>query len=269
MAEILGGDDLIAFLRSIGATDEQIQTAERDSSLSRLPTDLVLNQGVRFNADELALRSGVEVDVVLDLWRMLGVSVPDTSHPMFSQRDAVFTSLAVKFESVESHAGELFRVLGGSLTRVAEAAVSLYVQTAEPTFESPEVDVVAWARALAQTTSMALQLGESMGPIFAHHLHDAIERQRTAQMEVSERSLFRLAVGFVDLVGFTPLSQHVTPSELLRLIGGFESLAFDVAAAHEGRIVKHIGDEVMFVALDASAGCALARQLTTNYAEGI
>ena len=85
-SESLGGNELIAFLRSLGASDEQIETAERHCDLSRLPTDLVLNQGVRFNADELALRAGVDVQVVLELWRMLGIAVPDNGHPMFSER---------------------------------------------------------------------------------------------------------------------------------------------------------------------------------------
>jgi adenylate cyclase len=56
---------------------------------------------------------------------------------------------------------------------------------------------------------------------------------------------------------------------LLELITRFEAKAFEVAAAHDGRIVKHIGDEVMFVALDAPAGCAIARDITAEYSEGI
>jgi len=76
--------------------------------------------------------------------------------------------------------------------------------------DSPHVDVVASLKDLVETTSLAVQLGDSMGAIFAHHLHDAIDRQRSAQDGVSERSLFRLTVGFVDLVGFTPISLHAT-----------------------------------------------------------
>jgi adenylate cyclase len=56
---------------------------------------------------------------------------------------------------------------------------------------------------------------------------------------------------------------------LLELIGQFEGRAFEVAWTHRGRIVKHIGDEVMFVALDAVAGCAIARDLTAAFASDI
>ena len=100
-------------------------------------------------------------------------------------------------------------------------------------------------------------------------MRDAILRQRAAQTGVADRSLHRLAVGFVDLVGFTPLSLRTSPARLLGLISQFEAKAFEVASRHNGRIVKHIGDEVMFVALDAGAGCAIARDITAAYSEGI
>jgi adenylate cyclase len=129
----------------------------------------------------------------------------------------------------------------------------------------PEIDNVARAEDMAAATAAALELGDWMGTVFSHHLRDAIARQRVAQTGVTERSIFRLAVGFIDLVGFTPLSLHTSPSDLIELIGSFENRAFEVAAAHHGRIVKHIGDEVMFVAPDAAAGCAIAQHLLATY----
>jgi adenylate cyclase len=269
MAEIQGGERIADYLRSLGATDQQIDTARRECRLAGLATDLVLAEGADLSAVDLAARASVELDLVLGLWRLLGVAIPDEYRPMFSERDALFTAHAVQLKPVGSYGDELFRILGSSLARVAEAAVSLYVQTVEPQMDSPEVDVVTWAKDQAATTSIALQLGDSMGTIFAHHMRDAIDRERAARTEVPERSLSRLAVGFVDLVGFTPLSQHAAPSELLELIGGFEARAFEVAFARNGRIVKYIGDEVMFVALDASAACAIAQALMSVYAEGI
>jgi adenylate cyclase len=262
-------DDLVDFLRSLGATDDQIGEARDELHLGGLATDLILAQGATLSAADLARRAGVEVDLVLSLWRMLGVMVPDADRVMFSEADLHVTTLAVALKPGNPHGDELFRVLGGSLARVAEAAVSLYVQTLEPTENSHEGDWVGRARALAQTTSTALELFDSMGTIFAHQLRDAIDRQRAAQSGVPERSLFRLAVGFVDLVGFTPLSQHASPTDLLELIGGFEARAFEVASAHNGRIVKHIGDEIMFVALEAAEACAIAESLTTAQGAGI
>ena len=45
--------------------------------------------------------------------------------------------------------------------------------------------------------------------------------------------------------------------------------AFEVASAHDGRIVKHIGDEVMFIALRAADGCAIGRDITAAFGAGI
>ncbi len=270
MAQPDDSKSIDAFLRSLGASKEQIAVARRDGSISRLSGDLVLAQGATLSATELASRAGVEVAAVLSLWRTLGVHVPDEHQPMFSERDAVLTAHLRRMNPVGPNNGdELLRVLGSSLARVAEAAVALYVQTVQPQIDLPETDMVTWAKDLAAAVAAALRLGDSMGAIFAHHMRDAIDRQRTAQSGATDRSLYRLAVGFVDLVGFTPLSLHSSPSELLELITAFEVRAFDVAAAHEGRIVKHIGDEVMFVALDAAAGCAIARDITAEYSQGI
>ncbi|MGA3146425.1 MAG: adenylate/guanylate cyclase domain-containing protein [Acidimicrobiales bacterium] len=256
-------------LHSLGATDEQIEVARRECHFVGLAADLVLSKGAVLTAAELAVRAGVPVEVVLSLWRTLGVVVPDEHQPMFSDRDADFTSFILQTNPVGSHGDELLRVLGSSLTRVAEAAVAVYVQTVEPEMDLPEVDIAVWAKDMADVTAAALRLGDSMGTIFSHHMRDAILRQRAAQTGVADRSLHRLAVGFIDLVGFTPLSLRTSPAKLLGLISQFEAKAFDVASGHSGRIVKHIGDEVMFVALDADAGCAIARDITAAYSEGI
>jgi adenylate cyclase len=258
-----------AFLRSLGATDEQLEEAWRECHVPRLAGDLVFAEGATLTAADLAADVGIPVDVVLSLWRTMGVVVPDPDRAMFSERDAALVRFLGKSNPMGDHGEELLRVLGSSLSRVAEAAVSVYVQTKEPDLDAPETDLLMWAQDLAAVSAAALRLGDSMGVIFSHHMRDAIERQRVAQEGVGERSLHRLAVGFVDLVGFTPLSIHTAPAHLLELVSKFELKAFDVASTHNGRIVKHIGDEVMFTALHAGDGCAIARDLTRAFAAGI
>ena len=267
-----GNEAIEMYLRSLGATEDQIETARLECRFAGLAGDLVLARGATLNAEDLAERAGRDVDEVVALWRTLGVAVPDRKTSMFSERDADITCTIGGMNPLGEHGGELLRVLGSSLTRVAEAAVSLYVQTVEPAMDVPDVDIVLWAKEMADTTAAALELGDAMGAIFGHHLRDAIARQRAAQADRAdrtERSLFRLAVGFIDLVGFTPLSLHTPPSDLIELIGAFEVTAFEVAAGHGGRIVKHIGDEVMFVAMDAAAGCAIARDLMASGVGGV
>ena len=147
----------------MGAGEEQIATARRECHIAGLAGDLVLAEGAALTAGDLAARAGVDVDAVLSLWRTLGVVVPDEQRPMFSERDADFTSFVIKFKPVGLRGDELFRVLGSSLARVAEAAVSLYVQTVEPQMDLPETDMLIWAQDLAEATAMALRSATRWG----------------------------------------------------------------------------------------------------------
>ena len=65
-----------------------------------------------------------------------------------------------------------------------------------------------------------------------------------------------LTVGFADLVSYTRLSQRLEQRELGVLVQRFEGLASDVVTAGGGRVVKTVGDEVLFTA-DAPAAAAL------------
>jgi len=250
-------DELRAFLHSLGVTDVQIDAAAAEGNLAAVAGDAILGEGLNLTVVEVAARAGVDVERARAIWQLLGVAVPDG--PAFSERDAAFTRDAVQLGLASGD--ELLRVLGSSLARVADAGVSLYVQTVEPAYRAPDVDTMVWAKDLASTASAALRLSDSLGAVFVHHLRQAIAVQRRAQVGGTQRAVFRLAIGFVDLVGFTSLSHHLSPVDLLELIGRFEERAFEVATACNGRIVKHIGDEIMFAALDADGGCTMAAEL--------
>ena len=78
-----------------------------------------------------------------------------------------------------------------------------------------------------------------------------------------------MGIGFVDLVGSTAWSSHLTLEEHALALTAFETAAWDITTGHGGRVVKLIGDEVMFVApsgLDADAhrpaSCAARRRAT-------
>jgi class 3 adenylate cyclase len=249
-------EELRDYLHSLGVTDDQIAVAAGGGHLAGLAGDAIFGEGLVLTAADLAERAGTDIEHVRAIWRLLGVNVPDG--PAFSERDARFTADAVQLGLVDPRGEELLRVIGSAMARVADAAVSLYVQTIEPEYHATDVDTVVWAKELAATAAAAVRLGDSLGAVLVHHLRDAIARQREAQAGTSERAVFRLAVGFVDLVGFTSLSRRLSPAELLTIIRRFEARAFEVATGRNGRIVKHIGDEVMFAALDANGGCAVA-----------
>jgi adenylate cyclase len=70
------------------------------------------------------------------------------------------------------------------------------------------------------------------------------------------------AVGFADLAGFTALVRR-NDDGWLDALDTLEAVAFDVVASHGGRVVKTIGDEVMWVHPDPEGMVATCTVLAT------
>jgi class 3 adenylate cyclase len=68
-------------------------------------------------------------------------------------------------------------------------------------------------------------------------------------------------VGFADLSGFTALTQTLTPAELSATLNEFGATASDVVHANGGRVVKFIGDAVMWVSSDPARLAKIALDL--------
>jgi adenylate cyclase len=65
-------------------------------------------------------------------------------------------------------------------------------------------------------------------------------------------------VGFADMVAFTQMSRELDELDLARVVERFEETASDVVAANGGRLVKTLGDEVLFSAETPQLGAELA-----------
>ncbi|MGC1814227.1 MAG: hypothetical protein WA696_08840, partial [Solirubrobacterales bacterium] len=73
----------------------------------------------------------------------------------------------------------------------------------------------------------------------------------------------RMCVGFVDLVGSTVLAQRLSTRELGTVLTEFEHVAADTVTSAGGRVVKLIGDEVLYTASDEASACTIALNLAT------
>jgi adenylate cyclase len=76
-----------------------------------------------------------------------------------------------------------------------------------------------------------------------------------------------LAIGFADMVGYVLLSQHLTDDELAAVVRRFEEISHDIVIAAGGRVVKMIGDEVMFVVDEVAAAARIGLDLADAYAD--
>jgi adenylate cyclase len=74
-----------------------------------------------------------------------------------------------------------------------------------------------------------------------------------------------LTVGFADLVGYTTRSRGMGGRELGAMVEDFESLVADVIARHHGRVVKTVGDGVLFTCAVPVDAVEIALQLPEEW----
>ena len=100
----------------------------------------------------------------------------------------------------------------------------------------------------------------ALDALFRQHLL-AAQRDVLPDEDLVGYETQRLTVCFVDLVGSTELAQTLSMSELGSVLTTFEHLATDTVTAKGGRVVKLIGDEIMFSSPEPRSGCELALAL--------
>ena len=121
--------------------------------------------------------------------------------------------------------------------------------------------------AAAKLAEIADDLEPLMIYAWRRHLSAAISRMVSDSEPTLDHSGVVRCVGFADLVSFTMLVRRLSERELARVVQRFEALASDVVTAHGGRVIKTVGDEVLFVAMGAAPGAAIALDLVHAMAE--
>jgi class 3 adenylate cyclase len=165
------------------------------------------------------------------------------------------------FLGVESTVG-FARVMGSAMARIGDAS-STVVRTRMPQLSvavsGSELDT---ARGFAGLATTVPALGRALDTLFRHHVESArMHFERTESWDVIGEGGIRVGVGFADLCGFTGLTQQMPMEGLSQLLSAFEEVAGDVVQDHGGRLVKFIGDAVMFVTHDAVSAVAVAEGL--------
>jgi adenylate cyclase len=256
---------LLRWLDERGVTLEQMVAGR--GSLSGLAGDLALRPGRRITAREIAAQLDLDVEQVLNVSLAAGLSPRTADALAYTEEDVdlfeIFAGGAAMFGAAATR--HFTRVVGSSLSRIAEAAVSLF----QVNVEQPMLEAGGSELALAQQNLRAIEaltgVQRLLQGLFGAHLETAIRRLREARLSRSPEAVM-FAVGFIDLVGFTTLSRDLAARELAELVERFEDTAYDVVAVHDGRVVKLIGDEVMFVTRTATAACETALGLLERFA---
>jgi class 3 adenylate cyclase len=240
--------DLIKYLDDLGFTAEEMVEAELRGRLFGLAGDVLSWSGrpiytVQTAAEEL----GIPADDVARAWALLGLTVASPDVPALSQADveALKTWLGLKAVVGPDGALGLLRVLGAAMARLAEAEATM-IRAGTPDIQMTHThDELATAQAYRSVAEFVPRIGALIDIVHRHHLISARTHFEGVLRDTS--SAVVCGVGFADLSGFTALTQALTPAQLSNLLNEFAGTVSDVVHADGGRVVKFIGDEVMWV----------------------
>ena len=259
---------LRTFLRRRGASSTEIEQAAAEGWLKLLAFDRAVMPGrPRLTFPEISQKAGIPLDVAQRIWRALGFPDPPFGQRSFTERDveALVRTMQLMEDTMlagdEAGIDELVqqvRIIAGALARIAEVQgdnLVRAVHAAEEAGLSDEQIALTMRR-------IDLDRGERLLTYALRLQLRATAWRRLAGEGGRELDGVNYAVGFVDLVGYTALSQELDDRDLALLVARFEGLAYDTVAQYGGRVVKTIGDEVMFVSSDVGAAARIILRLT-------
>jgi len=223
------------------------------------PADALTRLGERrYTWPELCRIAGVEHEIADRLWRALGF--PDVPPEEAAYTDEDVRALTIATEGLDAlsapdreRAVDLMvreaRSVSGHLGRIVEIQVDTLA----------EYGRLGVRRGAAE---QALERGidrSDLGWLLFYGLRRRLDETLRRRASTDGAAPPTLAIGFVDLVGFTEASTAMPEDELARMLAEFEALAWDVVTEAGGQIVKLIGDEAMMVfpSADGAADAAL------------
>ena len=260
----IGGNSLLAALLALlgGRTEEGSRGAadapDEVSPVEVITSGLLAGEG-RYTRLEVAERVGVPLDEARRLWRALGFPEVDDEQRVFTSADVAALADAVALVAAdivdENGLVELARPLGNLMSRLAAAQTTFISEVLGARIalghnvDDPELADELAAQALATTQELLPILERTTLYTWRRHLAAEVERALFPDGSAVENLVESrpAVVGFIDMTGYTRLSRNVDLDELAMVLDRFESTVLDTVVAHGGRVIKNLGDEILFV----------------------
>ena len=245
----------------------------------------LLGQQRSMRSREVSAKASVSLQSARKFWHALGFPNVEDEDMVFTEADRIaLQSLAALVRDGvfdEPTALAMTRAFARTTDRLAVWQVQLMAEAiGELSFDAGTAQDDAGldrtrampypATARAAAVKLA-DIADDLEPLLIYswrrHLSAAISRMVTDSEPIKDQSGVMRSVGFADLVSFTRLVRQLSERELARVVQRFEALASDVVTAHGGRVIKTVGDEVLFVAIGAAPAAGIALDLVQAMAE--
>ena len=251
-----------------GATEEEIDRAVADGVIDLFVAErMLIPSRRRYSRQEVSELTGVDLQKLERFWRALGFPGVADDETVFTDLDLeavrLFQGLQALGAADTDTAVQMARVIGSSMARIAEA------ELVPSDMVSEEVDPVLSAEAFAGVADVTIPaMAKLLEFVWRRQVAAGIQRNMMLRSHgLGPGQSPDLAVGFADMVGFTLLSQHLSDEELAAVVRRFEELSHDIVTSARGRVVKMIGDEVMFVVDDVADAARIGLGLADAYAD--
>ncbi|PWW55491.1 adenylate/guanylate cyclase domain-containing protein [Actinokineospora spheciospongiae] len=240
--------------------DDRGGAAEPDpvEAAQRRVEEVLLGGTRQFTRLEVCEKAGVPLERAMRLWRALGFATVADDAVVFTDRDIETLRLTdeLMYRGIlePELATATARMLGQHLSRLAEWEVHVLrdVLAANP-------ELLADERQLGRFIEQLVPQLESMQNFaWRRHLAAYAGRALSSTQDLESRSQ---VVGFADMVGFTTFTRRSDEAALVDVVDRFDMMTAEVVAENHGRIVKMLGDEVLFVADDPVHGGRIALAL--------
>lgn len=225
-------------------------TQADDDSLARA----ILGEELALNAAEVAAEAGVTIEQTRRLWRALGFPEHGTERAFTrSDVEAVATLVGTVDAGLFDFdlAINLTRAVGQTMARLADWEVGALVHRVEELESGDEATGTRVGSALRLIEDLMDPFEALLLYVWRRHLAAAVVRMETLGANEEDLHTTEVTVGFADIVGFTALSNEIARDKVGDLVELFESRCADVIATHRGRVIKSLGDSVLFVSPDA------------------
>jgi adenylate cyclase len=222
--------------------------------------ELILGAPRRYTRQQIAEMAELDLETGRRLWRALGFAEAADDEVLFTERDLDAVRLMTRLTDAGVLAPDVreavAQAMAQSLSRLAEWQVGMLIRVIE--HQGGEVTPQG-SREIAAAVLPALE--ELQTYVWRRHVAAAVRRMVVTADPGDEPGTWPLVVGFADMVGFTRTTRRRSTAELSEMIERFGSTTTEVIADGHGRIVKTVGDEVLFVADDIAAGAGIALAL--------
>jgi adenylate cyclase len=223
------------------------------------PEDLeraIVGAVAELTGEQVAAQADLTVEQAQRLWRALGF--PQANGAVaFSTADAdALVRVARLVEDGELDFDTIVRMtraLGQTMDRLAEWEVAtLIAQVDKAGSETSKRD-----EALRLVSTIGRDFEALLTYVWRRHLVAAVSRVESLEGAADEQ-VAEATVGFADLVSFSALTNRLDEDEIGDLVEVFEGRSHDVVSLHRGRVVKTLGDSVLFIAPSPAEGVEIA-----------